>query len=76
MKIFSGDANNLPDRVYDPKGETFDDDVYVDTDSGFRVLANEGETVSKEYYKAVSAGLSAKPKPSENKSDSPVTKTK
>ena len=76
MKIFTEDVNELPERVHDPKGATFDDDVYVDTESGFRVLANAGESVTKEYHKAVTAGISAKPKPAENKGGKPATETK
>jgi hypothetical protein len=78
MKIFTGNTNNLPERVNDPKGETFDEDVYVDTETGFRVLGTEGETVAKDYHKAVLAGCkeSGKPKPTENKGGKPATENK
>lgn len=76
MKIFSGKTSDLPERVHDPKGATFDDDVYVDTESGFRVLGYEGETVSRNYHKAVLAGIASKPKPTENKSSKPATENK
>lgn len=77
MKIFTGNTDDLPERVHDPKGATFDDDVYVDTESGFRILGTEGETVAKDYYKAVLAGIApAKPKPAENKGGKPSTENK
>lgn len=75
MKIFTGNVDDLPERAFDDKGEAFAEDVYVNTESGFRVLGTEGELVSKEYHKAVLAGC-GKPKPSENKGGKSATETK
>lgn len=78
MKIFTGNAANLPPRQWDDKGKTFDEDVYVDTEAGFRVLGTAGEQVTSEYHAAVIAGCDkgGKPAPKENKGGKPATENK
>jgi hypothetical protein len=79
MKIYIGDPNHLPARTYDEKGETFDEDVYVDTVAGFRVLGTAGEKVSRVYYEAVLAGCEpkgGKPAPKQNKGGKPASENK
>lgn len=77
MKIFTGNSDDLPERRWDDKGNVFDEDVYVDTETGFRVLGTAGEPVSQEYFDAVTEGCKgAKPKPAENKGGKPATENK